>query len=401
MKNTDLRLRERDWRGNMALQSTSCAARGLWVEMLWLMQQGTPYGYLAINGKGIRPGMLARLVAADVEVVTVALAELEDAGLFQRADDGTIYSAQMVRDEEIRAKRAAGGKKGGNPLLLQAKAERAANPAGEKKGKKKKAEPETPAVDVDGHRVSELVAAYCEVHKAAYNEPATGTPRIAGQIRNWLAGGVEVTVERFRQNAEKYIRLCAKGSGSWLAGSDTSCGHFLAIYDNVVSAKESKPAGEKVTEEAHDPSAWIKANYSQGRVVPYPGEPGYEEYMAATAAKEEADRIRGEQFLAEFKRKKELSERLEAERLQRERARVPTAEDFAAYDAAVAEDERLTAQLEAAGALPELDDTLDMDSRLEILRRAVATLPAEPAKPKPFWASVYNPDAEKSAATGG
>ena len=43
--------------------------------------------------------------------------ELETAGVYSKDVDGCIYSKRMVRDEEIRRKRADGGVLGGNPAL--------------------------------------------------------------------------------------------------------------------------------------------------------------------------------------------------------------------------------------------------------------------------------------------
>ena len=100
-----------DWRRDSALQSCSVGARGLWIEMMCIMHDGTPYGHLRVGGKDILPPVLARMVGASLEEVEGWLEELEQAGVFSRTETGTIYSRRMVRDEEIRQKRAAGGVK--------------------------------------------------------------------------------------------------------------------------------------------------------------------------------------------------------------------------------------------------------------------------------------------------
>lgn len=89
--------------------------------MICLMHEGTPYGYLKVNHKVILEVNLARILGGNLSEVTEWLKELEDCGVFSRASDGTIYSKRMVRDEEIREKRSRGGKKGGNPHLLEPK----------------------------------------------------------------------------------------------------------------------------------------------------------------------------------------------------------------------------------------------------------------------------------------
>ncbi len=96
-----------DWRADQAVQSCSLAARGLWLEMLGLMHEAEPYGYLILNGQSIPTEQLARLVRADSAEVENLIAELESVGVFSRDRKGQIYSRRMIRDE----KKAKIGKK--------------------------------------------------------------------------------------------------------------------------------------------------------------------------------------------------------------------------------------------------------------------------------------------------
>jgi hypothetical protein len=57
---------------------------------------------------------------ATLDEVVTWISELEDAGVFSRDEDGCIYSKRMIRDEQVRSARAAGGKLGGNPNLKKA-----------------------------------------------------------------------------------------------------------------------------------------------------------------------------------------------------------------------------------------------------------------------------------------
>lgn len=107
-----------DWRKDTALQSCSLAARGLWHEMICLMHECEPYGYMAVNGKPMKAAQIARLVGVTDREYKKLLSELEDAGVFSLSEDGCIYSRRMVKDEHIRNVRAEAGKKGGNPNLL-------------------------------------------------------------------------------------------------------------------------------------------------------------------------------------------------------------------------------------------------------------------------------------------
>jgi hypothetical protein len=70
-------------------------------------------GYLRSGtGSPISEEQLARMVGTTLRTVRRLLSELESAGVFSRAEDGTILSRRMVRDEEFRAKRITWGEQG-------------------------------------------------------------------------------------------------------------------------------------------------------------------------------------------------------------------------------------------------------------------------------------------------
>jgi hypothetical protein len=106
-----------DWRADPALRSCTIAARGLWVEMLCIMHEATPYGSLLINGARIDKKRLAALAGILEKECTLLLLELEGFGVFSRDDDGTIYSRRMRRDYEKALEDKRNGGKGGNPKL--------------------------------------------------------------------------------------------------------------------------------------------------------------------------------------------------------------------------------------------------------------------------------------------
>jgi hypothetical protein len=121
-----------DWLKDTALRACCLAARGLWMDMLSFMHQGTPYGYLTLpsvvddGGKDILrpilPGTLARMVGGTAEEVDRLLSELEAAGVFSRSAEGIIFSRRMVSDEKLRELRASGGILSlGNPNVPQPK----------------------------------------------------------------------------------------------------------------------------------------------------------------------------------------------------------------------------------------------------------------------------------------
>jgi hypothetical protein len=118
MKRPSIQFYPGDWQRDAALRSCSVGARGLWIEMICLMHEGAPYGHLAVNGAGISPRQLARMVGAAHREVVHWLDDLERAGVYSKDDAGRIFSRRMVKDERVRNVRAEAGRLGGNPALL-------------------------------------------------------------------------------------------------------------------------------------------------------------------------------------------------------------------------------------------------------------------------------------------
>lgn len=118
MKRPSFQFYPGDWLTDMGLRMCSPATRGLWADMLCLMHQGSTYGYLEVNLAPILPHNLANLVGFPVDEVSASLDELERNGVLSRDERGCIFSRRMVRDEKVRAARAAGGSLGGNPQLI-------------------------------------------------------------------------------------------------------------------------------------------------------------------------------------------------------------------------------------------------------------------------------------------
>lgn len=106
-----------DWQRDAALRACSVGARGMWIEMMCVMHQADPYGYLVLNSNPIEAAQLARMVGSSEKEAARWMAELQSSGVFSVDDSRRIFSRRMVRDEELREKRGAGGKLGGNPDL--------------------------------------------------------------------------------------------------------------------------------------------------------------------------------------------------------------------------------------------------------------------------------------------
>lgn len=95
------------WKGDDALRMCSLAARGLWVELLCVMDQAEPRGHLLVGGQRPSPKQIAMLVGIDGESLLPLLRELEAHDVFSRKRDGTIFSRKMVRETRISLEQSA------------------------------------------------------------------------------------------------------------------------------------------------------------------------------------------------------------------------------------------------------------------------------------------------------
>jgi hypothetical protein len=96
------------WSADAGVRSVSLEARGLWIDMLALMDQAPRRGYLQqANGRQMTVEQLAILVGSSIVIVSRLLQELESAGVYSSDATGTIFSRRMVRDVEQRAREAA------------------------------------------------------------------------------------------------------------------------------------------------------------------------------------------------------------------------------------------------------------------------------------------------------
>lgn len=117
MKRPSFQFYPSDWLRDTALRTCSLGARGLWIDMICFMHEGSPYGHLKVGNKVILPSNLASMSGTTLIDIEGWLDELKQAGVYDIAEDGSICSRRMIRDENLRNMRAAGGKLGGNPAL--------------------------------------------------------------------------------------------------------------------------------------------------------------------------------------------------------------------------------------------------------------------------------------------
>jgi len=110
-----------DWMKDPQLRSVSLEARGLWIDLLCMMSESDPRGYLQINGKAPSETQLARMVGCDKEEISRGLSELSCAGVYSTTKAGVIFSRRMVKDNHLLDVRRKCGKMGGNPALKKGK----------------------------------------------------------------------------------------------------------------------------------------------------------------------------------------------------------------------------------------------------------------------------------------
>jgi hypothetical protein len=112
----------RDHQGDAALRACSLAARGYWMELLCIAHEADKVGHVLVNGRAPTGRQLAAIAGCTEREGKKLEAELEQAGVFSRLPDGTIYSRRMVKDGEAAeagrehiAKRWNGAKPPGPP----------------------------------------------------------------------------------------------------------------------------------------------------------------------------------------------------------------------------------------------------------------------------------------------
>ena len=93
-----------DWQNDRALQSCGLEAQGFWMHCLCAMHEGTPVGHLTLNGKPMTARQIAKNAGISEKKSEKLLEELEEAGVFSRAENGakngTIFCRRMVRDAQ-------------------------------------------------------------------------------------------------------------------------------------------------------------------------------------------------------------------------------------------------------------------------------------------------------------
>jgi hypothetical protein len=91
-----------DWRSDPSLRMCSPVARCLWLELMCLMHEAIPSGFLLVAGKPPSIPEVARLACMSIDDVKAGLAELSERKVFSRNKAGVVYSRRMNRDRLLR-----------------------------------------------------------------------------------------------------------------------------------------------------------------------------------------------------------------------------------------------------------------------------------------------------------
>jgi hypothetical protein len=96
-----------DWADDPALALCSLAAQGLWMRLLCIAAQGTPYGHVTVNGRSPTNTELAKLVRAKPSFIARLIAELEGHGVASRDASGCLVSRRQESDGKLAGVRSA------------------------------------------------------------------------------------------------------------------------------------------------------------------------------------------------------------------------------------------------------------------------------------------------------
>lgn len=213
MKRPSFQFYPSDWLRDTALRTCSIGARGLWMDMLCYMHEGSPYGYLKVNNKVILNANLARMVGLTLEEVEGYLSELMDAGVYD-LDNGAICSRRMIRDENLRKIRAEGGKLGGNPKLKD-------NHKVKQEDKQKTTPSSSSSSSSSINKKATVVACPPDVNEQVWNDWVLLRKAKKASVTETVINGARKEAQKAEISLEEFLKIwCLRGSqgleASWL-----------------------------------------------------------------------------------------------------------------------------------------------------------------------------------------
>ncbi|HEV7455132.1 MAG TPA: hypothetical protein VGN96_00030 [Roseococcus sp.] len=269
-----------DWLADPGLRMCSPAARGVWMDLIAVMHDASPYGHLLVGEAAPTNAALARLAGLSVQALVKLLRELEANNVLARTPDGIIYSRRMVRDEAARAEgRFHASKAKASPPPPPPEGEAPPTPpTGE--GATGGGSPPTPTGEPPLSRARERP----ETRGQRYSEPNGSDASVV------VAGPFEPMPDArtalFREGLARTRRLTGKPDGParamlgrWLRDAGDDCAMLAAVLHEAEATR------------AADPAAWISAAISRrmGTRAPPPRDDASARRVAAfRAAAEEA-----------------------------------------------------------------------------------------------------------------
>lgn len=212
-----------DWRKDAALQSCSVAAQGLWINALCIAHECDPYGHLTVNGKPMNAAQIGRLVGITAKECERLMAELLDAGVSSVGEAGVIFSRRMVRDEDLRNRRATGGAAGAEHGIKGAEAgKKGGRPPSARGDAKPPLEPPPSSSSSSSPSGKEKEPSVL-VAGTTYRPPSAPSAEIVELYRQALPQlpGVEVlNASRKRAISARWREVCTDGKLTRQAGLD-------------------------------------------------------------------------------------------------------------------------------------------------------------------------------------
>jgi hypothetical protein len=105
--------------GERQLRQVSLTARGMYAELVYLIS-GNDMGSESFGRMQLEPGWISRHVGVSEQDAQRLLSELQEAMLIRVARAGGGYEIEvpaLIRARDLSVKRAAAGRRGGNPAL--------------------------------------------------------------------------------------------------------------------------------------------------------------------------------------------------------------------------------------------------------------------------------------------
>lgn len=108
-----------DWQKDPTFKLCSHLEKGVLFDALLIAAETDERGVFIVGGSTWNERQLADAVGGNKDVTLKSISDLLQKGVLQRRLDGAIFVGFLVKQEEVRKKRAAGGRFGGNPSLCK------------------------------------------------------------------------------------------------------------------------------------------------------------------------------------------------------------------------------------------------------------------------------------------